>query len=458
MATLFIAFMIKDAVQTYSREVALTNKELITLSSEDFLKQWGNFLNTYFPYYRNLDNKGQVAFCIKTQALLKRIDIVGMDTEVDSAKRVLLMASLAQLTFGLKKLGLYNFKEIRLYKGPFHLQKTNSFYEGITYSTKFISLSWTHYEYGIINQTDGVNLGIYHLAEALKNTVNNGIFFDTHFASYIDEWTEQVEYALKHNSKLNTLIGSVDVEKMFPRVAEVFFEKPFELKEISADTYAHTCALLNQNPLNITEDYAYSFETLNRLKLITSLPAKIRKIYRHHQWHWSYNLTLIMPAAAPICFFFTLSDALITNLTFGLTYFTLSIVLLIALYKFNKKSELYSNKAWLYLFCLLGLTPILLIISLLLNNNIIVGETHKSVHKIADYTYIVQRSKKGTYTSTGVRLFYDDDFLNDYYRAREFDYDELPTKTFNHYSTEYKIAKGILGIDVVLSKKLIYTP
>ncbi len=451
--------MVKDAVHTYLREVALTNKELITLSQEEFHQEWSNFLNKFFPYYRNLDNDGQIAFCNKTQALLKRIDIVGIDIEVDASKRVLIMASLAQLTFGLKKLGLYNFKEIRLYKDTFHLKKTDSFYDGITYSSKIIALSWSNYERGILNQTDGINLGIYHHAEALLRTVNNGIFFDTHFASYIDDWTEHVESAFKQNQKFRELINTNDRDNFFPRISEIFFERPFELKEISNDVYAHTCVLLNQNPLNITENYKHSVESLNRLNLLTTVPVKVRKIYRHHKWHWSYNLTVFMPILAPIGIYMCMIDALITDFHFGLAYLIISVVFYTALYRLNKKFELYSHQIWLYVFCLMGLTPLTLTTLLYLNNNIIVGATQKSIHKIESYTFLIREARRGNnYSYTGVILDYDDLFLNKYYRARKFEYDDLPTKTFTNYSAEYKIAKGLLGIDVVLSKKITYTP
>ncbi len=458
--------MVKDGVQTYTREVALTNKELITLSPEDFINEWGNFLNKFFPYFRNLDENSQVLFCNKTQALLKRIDVVGIGVEVDNRMRVLLIASLTQLTFGLKKLGLYNFNEIRLYPDQFHLKKTDSYYEGITYSGKIIALSCTHFQKGILNSKDGVNLGIYHLAQALQKTVNNGVFFDTHFASYIDIWSEQIEFIFKHNTAFTKLIGpEQQANCIFPRVAEVFFEQPFEFKEASIDAYAHTCLLLNQNPLNITENYAYKHESFNRFNLIKQLPAKVRKIYRHNKWHWSYNLPIFMPILAPIGLSIMLPQTLITNISFSIAYFTISIILFIGLFKYNLKSELYSNFAGLYLFCAIGLTPILSVLLLFLNNNIIIGPTNLTVKKIKDYTYLIRESRSRNFNSSsnnysyvGVILYYEDDFLNDYYRAREFDYESLATKTFTNFSVEYNIAKGLIGLDVVLSKKIIYTP
>ena len=61
------------------------------------------------------------------------------------------------------------------------------------YKRNIISLSWIHFEKGILHEQDGNNLGVKELSYALERTVRNGELFDLHFASYLDIWHDLVK-------------------------------------------------------------------------------------------------------------------------------------------------------------------------------------------------------------------------------------------------------------------------
>lgn len=181
----------KDISFTIKTDYARTNHELVVIKPEVFFNDWAPFLEKYFPYYRNLDDEGKKLFLQRVQQNLRNLDIHGKENQVvNTMMRVLLMATLTQLTFGLKRYRLSGFSQIFVYPDAFYSRHADDWMEATTFKENLIALSWRHFEQGILNEADGSNLGLKEFAYALERTIYNGKKHDLYFAAYIEKWLD----------------------------------------------------------------------------------------------------------------------------------------------------------------------------------------------------------------------------------------------------------------------------
>ncbi len=304
----------------------------------------------------------------------------------------------------------------------------------------------------------GKNTSFAQYALALVRTVLNGKKFDLGFGSYLDTWYEIIkkESAFKsENDDVDSLAKSNDdLAHVFSKCVELFFEKPETFKKELPASYAHLCLLLNQDPLNITEDYAYNRTRLNKSTLKEPLPPFITKNYKYKTWHWSYNLAFFGFAICPMILYFLIENILITPAQIIITIVAIGIIATFIFYLPLKRVGLYSNPVLLFLNNLIGAAPCLITGYLLINNLYGYPFTAKVTrHKIASY-YQTQSSRSSSGISTTFN--YSDNFLVDYPKARTFelfDKKTLPVATlFN--GVEYEIRNGLLGLPILIDRKL----
>jgi Mlc titration factor MtfA (ptsG expression regulator) len=73
------------------------------------------------PYYSELTKEGKSKFLRRVIVLLQQKRFRAKEGEVDTIeKRIVILGSLTQLTFGLKKFNLPSFELIRLYPRAFY--------------------------------------------------------------------------------------------------------------------------------------------------------------------------------------------------------------------------------------------------------------------------------------------------------------------------------------------------
>lgn len=441
---------------------ALSNKELVLTSSADFYATWGNFLQHYFPYYRNLDKDNQLKFCNKTREILRSIDIVGKDDlEINEEMRVLLAATIAQLTFGLKINFLHNFTIINVYPSLFYAKAYDGYIDSLTLKEKSITLSWQHFELGILNEKDGNNLGLRELSYALERTIRNGNKFDLHFGSYINQWLEIVKTD-KNQFKFLAFIGLNDnlEHEVFPNAVCMFFENTFEFKEQFPSIYAHLCLLLNQNPLNITANYSYQKNEFDSYYLTPVLPQKVIINYKHHNWHWIYNLLAFCPIFVPL---FVYLSVLPNNIISLNTLFTLlvsiSLIVTVLLNKYNKHVQMFNSTFKLFGFSILGLVPLLLCVIITINSLIPIEFTKKNEHQISCYRVINEGGGRKSYSSryaTDIEVSFTDNYLEDCMYARRIDVSDIDYDKIDNASVCFYTRRGIFGIEYITKKEVVY--
>jgi Mlc titration factor MtfA (ptsG expression regulator) len=420
-------------------------------------QQVSNVLEKYNLYFRNLSNKGKLKFVKRVLNFEKEVAIVGKGIEVTDDMRLILYSYLTQLTFGLKKYFLSGYDYINVYPDSFSLKNNDEFNDGVTYNNKIIGISWKKFSEGHLIAKDGENLFFYQLGMALVQTVKNGATFDQHFGSYLDKWFSIFEQEYKGKSNLVNLQGNeTEVDYVFAKLLEIFFEKPLTFQEEMPNTYAHFCLLLNQNPLQIDEDYDYKLEFFATENLIYQLPEKVKKTYKYNSSHWSYYLPLLAGAMLFIFRVHFMEHIIINWLEIFLIVFVISIFTSLISYHKIKEKSIYFSLLEFWIINLLGFVPIgfllLVTIGLWINYN-----PQVTTHEIGDIDINEIRTRRRGIQIESFTFYFKDDFLDDYPMARTIDIDENEMYQNIRLPAQMKltICKGIAGFDVIKNKEVI---
>lgn len=424
-----------------------------------FFEVWDSFLNNFQLYYRNLDKEGKIRFVTRVQSIYENVHIIGKDElELTEDIKILVISNLVQLTYGLEKYWLFGYEYLYLYPDSFFIKTVNEPVAGSTFQSKIIALSWKDFAHDHLHAQDGKNISLLQYAKALVRTVLNGKNYDLKFGSYLDEWfsiiKKECEYKQSRSMAQHVLEDEEDIAEVFARCTEIFFEKPAILKKELPNTYAHLCCLLNQNPLNITENYAYDINSLNSSKLAAPLPKEIHIHYKYKQWHWTYNLPLFGLSICPMVYYFIHERQLIH------TYQVLSLVVVLGMvcgfifYPFLKSIYLYNRLYTLLTVSVLGFSPCLITTLLSLNQLYAYPFTSEvSSHKIA--SYYQAEPNKGRLNSQSITFNFSDEFLIDYPKARTFKkFEKFPTHPLTIFNeVQYEIRRGLIGIPILYQRE-----
>jgi Mlc titration factor MtfA (ptsG expression regulator) len=214
-------------------------------------------LDRYFPFYQSLSHAHQKDFQSKLQLIFftKQFIPRGGLREITLEMKVLIGATIAQVTFGWRKVSLLHFDKILVYPDDYYSTIQKVYHRGeVNPKLGIIVFSWKSFVEGLINQTDGVNLGIHEVAHALKlqNKLiqsGEGNFFDPKV------WIGYQELAKNEAERMQSIPHSLfrkraflDEHEFFAVAIEVFFEKPIEFRQESPELYAVLAELMRQDP------------------------------------------------------------------------------------------------------------------------------------------------------------------------------------------------------------------
>jgi Mlc titration factor MtfA (ptsG expression regulator) len=430
------------------------------MPSEAFYNTWDGFLQKYHLYYRDLSETGKKRFVKRLHSILNNVEIIGKSgLEVTEEIKVLVVANLVQLTFGLKEYWLYGYDYIHLHPEAFFIQKTGETVTGSTYNSKIIALSWHDFAFDHLHPQKGRSVSLAQYALALLRTVYNGSHYDLHFGSYLDTWFDVIkrECALKSEDSEYERFNekAEDLNYVFSQCVELFFDVPDLLASDLPATYAHLCLLLNQNPVNTNNDYAYERGDFNKVKLIEPLPKRIVINHKYKNWHWLYNVTFFSVACSPVCLFFLLENILIDPIQLLIFIILSGIFLSIIFFSYLKEHGIF-NKFWaLLLNALFGYAPGLITLLILINNlSYIPNSSVVSKHEII--TYYLQESIIHREQSNPITFVLRDQFLDQYPKARTFEkFDKMPVTQPNYFNgIEYDIRRGLLGLPIIYKREL----
>lgn len=415
-----------------------------------------SFLIKYNSYYACLSETSRIKFIGRVEEINKRIKIIGEGMSLTPDMKLLLLASMVQISFGLKYFFIDDYEFIYVHPDSFQLKNKDFTSDGITYSAKMIHISWKKFTHDYLIPNDGDNIFLYQLAQALIQSVQNGNSFDKNFASYIDAWYLVIKKeSIVNISELLGIKTIKSIDDCFPKCIELFFEKPLEFKQKLPSTYAHLCVLLNQDSTEVNNDYKFERGNFEKFKLNTPLPKKIKHSYKYYSSHWTINSPIAGLIIVPIAYHFLSSHLILTTERFIQISILSSLIIFLSSFNYVKKRMLYKNLIGYFLICLTGLGPVLITLGISFSTFLVFNETTTS-HKIFDYSANISRSKNSRYVSSYTFTF-EDNFLAEYENARTIwlsEFGENKNLTDSHF-IEFTIGHTPIGIDVITDKKLI---
>ncbi len=217
-------------------------------------------LNKRISFYRHLSDNGRAKFVNRLCHLLAIKKIVAKGKLILTEEmKIVVCASVVQLTFGLRSYELDNIKGFCIHPTIFYNSFMKAYLKGSTPPEGFISLSWKDLEHGFLVENDKYNLGLHEVAHALKLSLKYAYDFDSKFASYITKWEKfgNVEFLKmkRGNESFLRKYGGVNEHEFFAVCIEHFFEVPEQFQYNLPKIFYHLTILLNIDPLNYEQDY-----------------------------------------------------------------------------------------------------------------------------------------------------------------------------------------------------------
>lgn len=215
-------------------------------------------LEKYFSYFRKLNRKHQAEFIRKLEMILCTKKFIGRGSisEVSSEMEVLIGATIVQVTFGWKRIRLPHFDKILIYPDSYYSSSLKRHHKGeVNPKLGLIVVSWQSFVEGLIDNSDGVNLGIHEIAHALH--LENQIRFNGE-SDFLDkkQWVKyellaarELERVKSGKTRLMRDRAGIDEHEFFAVALETFFEKPSQFKSEIPDLYQVLVNLLRQDPL-----------------------------------------------------------------------------------------------------------------------------------------------------------------------------------------------------------------
>ncbi|MFC3878586.1 zinc-dependent peptidase [Algoriphagus namhaensis] len=227
-------------------------------------------LQNHFPYYARMNPKFKPEFERKLERMISSKEFIGRGgiDEVTQEMELLIGATLTMVLFGWKGIQLPHFNRILIYPNAYYSTVTKTYHRGEV-NPKFglIVVSWRCFLEGLVDESDGVNLGIHEIAHALKleNLISRNDeygFLDPNtkrqYRAHMQEEMKQMKAGKFSPFRSNAMI---DEDEFFAVVLEYFFEKPQSFQKHRPDFYQTLVHLLRQNPLVVSPPTETSLST-----------------------------------------------------------------------------------------------------------------------------------------------------------------------------------------------------
>lgn len=206
---------------------------------------------TYYQHLKPQD-KQEFEYRVHTFILNNNFHPVNMEQVTDEMK-VLISAAAVQITFGLKNLVFFHFKDIYVFPEPYFNKLTRHYHRGeVKPDFGSISLSWECFKTGNAYPWSGVNLGLHEMAHALmlENYTYNEEhdFISEHDFERFHAVARPVFYQMQNGGEhFFREYAATDSDEFFAVAVEYFFEKPFAFRETLPELYSALANVLKQD-------------------------------------------------------------------------------------------------------------------------------------------------------------------------------------------------------------------
>ena len=245
-------FHVRD---NYRRDEERVVNNLSRHPTRNFLKHRAivePILQKHLEYYRLLPEVSKLKFLLRCNTILQKKQFIAKeDLVITNTMKVLLSASIVQLTFGLNNYSIPHFHTFIIYPAVYTSPYTGLLHRGETSIKGYVVLSWQHFIEGYANSKDKLNLGLHELAHALdlSRIVKQS---DPDFYEYFLKWqASSTEVFNEVNSIENHFLrkyAGTDEHEFFSVCVEHFFEDSQGFKYTLPDLYQHLTMLLRQDP------------------------------------------------------------------------------------------------------------------------------------------------------------------------------------------------------------------
>ena len=202
-----------------------------------------------FHFYQLLSEKEKRKFvtrCFyieKTKKIKIGKDIYHQKNDIER----LMVAAIAQVTFGFRDYELDTFPEIIISKSSFYSRLVKAEVKGLTLGNGRIFYSWEDFLAGYLNKEDKVNLAIHELAHALYVEKFRG----TEIPEWL-EWENHAKHLIKNKSNYQLdqyfrAYGLSNLSEFWAVNVECFFEDPVNFRTRYPQLYQYTSGLLQQD-------------------------------------------------------------------------------------------------------------------------------------------------------------------------------------------------------------------
>jgi Mlc titration factor MtfA (ptsG expression regulator) len=208
------------------------------------------FLISAFYYYQLLSNVEQLMFRNRLKLLLKTTWFAGRkELKVSDSMMLILGATMVQISFGFKNFYFSKINRVIVFPDVFYSNLVGQNLKGLTvFNAGAVFISWPHFEHGLANTSDKINLGLHEFAHALyldyygNKAMKNGFSRWTDVAIIVFE-------EMQHQPEGHFLrkYAATNIHEFWAVCIEHFFEAPVEFKTELPELYLATARVLGQD-------------------------------------------------------------------------------------------------------------------------------------------------------------------------------------------------------------------
>ncbi|MDP2175089.1 MAG: zinc-dependent peptidase [Bacteroidota bacterium] len=273
----FYFVVIKKSIRTYFRK-----NSHVKIDRRREYKQYYDVLIHEFPYFKHLNNFNQKKFIYRTIYFVNDKEWRGFyDFVIEKRHKILIAATAIQLTFGLEDFKFNHLIRILVAPRQFYSRLFERDVKGLTMAFA-VYFSWYDFEDGIKNETDSINLGLHEFAHSFDilhrlNANKPGfVTFDEADWQHISEIVFQRMHDEHDYESFLREYAKVNKNEFFAVLIETFFERPELVQNNEPKLYHVLCNILNQNPLNRSNNYHLETEFKEEIK--QSLKIRINEL------------------------------------------------------------------------------------------------------------------------------------------------------------------------------------
>lgn len=327
------------------------------------------FLEKHFIYYQLLSPEGKLKFLARMRVIMASKRIVGQDgLKITREMQILTCAAFVQVTFGLKNFKLPRFKTIGLYPDVYKDRRLKRMYKGSTRPVGLIRFSWKHLKHGYMIPDDSINLALHELAHALKITIERkDVKLDESISRELFSFVEAsspLRSAIL-SGKVDSLrkYAAVNSDELFACCVEYFFENPADFKENLPSVYDKMCRILNQDMLNIEQDFYFKKQdkTFDDFKGASDYNRLVNKALNNHvedgSFGWISTVMLLGIFLGPMLLYFSLNTVESDSTYVGMLLISILILGLVVFWRKFYASGYMSTFVFVAFMCFGWLLP-----------------------------------------------------------------------------------------------------